>query len=165
MKIHGISLAVASSLVEQFGGEETDMTVEFIENGHSGTGFYCWCTEYPEDGSTYLGPASEHSYLSALPPALTEGRKTMGEKLTREQAQAFIDSLFPAGEHCWLHNPTRTYFSALIGDVPNSRPYLENDPNQAKLCQLADLLRQIANHIEVSGETAQRAALTEKTSG
>jgi len=83
----------------------------------------------------------------------------MNEKLTREQAQAFIDSLFPAGEHCWLHNPTRTYFSALIGDVPNSRPYRDDDPQQAKLCQLAGILRQIADHIEVSGETAQRRAL------
>lgn len=83
----------------------------------------------------------------------------MNEKLTREQAQAFIDSLFPAGEHCWLHNPTRTYFSALIGDVPNSRPYRDDDPNQAKLCQLAAILRQIADHIEISGEAAQRRAL------
>lgn len=83
----------------------------------------------------------------------------MGEKMTREQAQAFIDSLFPAGEHCWLNNPTRTYFSALIGDVPNSRPYLDSDPNQAKLCRLAAILRQIADHIEISGEAAQRSAL------
>lgn len=83
----------------------------------------------------------------------------MSEKLTREQAQAFIDSLFPAGEHCWLHNPTRTYFSALIGDVPNLHPYRDDDPQQAKLGQLAGILRQIADHIEVSGETAQRRAL------
>lgn len=65
MKIHGVSLEVAKNLVEMFGGGETDMTVEFIEDGHSGAGFYCWCTEYPEDGSNYLGPASEYSYLSA----------------------------------------------------------------------------------------------------
>lgn len=63
MKLTGISLAVAQTLVEQFGGDETDMTVEFIENGHSGPGFYCWCTEYPEDGSTFLGQASAYSYL------------------------------------------------------------------------------------------------------
>ncbi|WP_010660256.1 hypothetical protein [Brucella anthropi] len=80
-------------------------------------------------------------------------------KLTREQAQAFVDSLFPAGEHCWLNNPTRTYFSALIGDVPSSRPYLDSDPNQEKLRQMASLLREIADHIEISGETAQRQAL------
>ncbi len=80
-------------------------------------------------------------------------------KLTREQAQAFVDSLFPNGEHCYLHNPTRTYFSALIGDVPNSRPYLDNDPNQEKLRRMASLLREIADHIEISGETVQRQAL------
>ncbi len=82
-------------------------------------------------------------------------------KLTREQAQAFVDSLFPNGEYCHLHNPTRTYFSALIGDVPNSRPYLDSDPNQEKLCQMASLLREIADHIEISGETAQRQVLKE----
>lgn len=63
MMINGISLAVAEALVEQFGGEETDMTVAFIADGHSGSGFYAWCTEYPEEGSTFLGQASEASYL------------------------------------------------------------------------------------------------------
>lgn len=66
LKVHGISLEVAKNLVEQFGSDETDMTVEFIVGGHSGTGFYAWCTEYPEDGSNFLGPASEHSYLSVI---------------------------------------------------------------------------------------------------
>lgn len=76
MKMSGISLEVATNLVSLFGGEETDMTVELIVGGHSGTGFYAWCTEYPEDGSDFLGPASEHSYLSAIQPAtadLTQG--------------------------------------------------------------------------------------------
>ena len=68
MKVHGISLEVAKNLVALFGGEETDMTVEFIANGHSGPGFYAWCTEYPEDGSDFLGPASEYSFLSAIKP-------------------------------------------------------------------------------------------------
>lgn len=80
-------------------------------------------------------------------------------KLTREQAQAFVDSLFPRGEYCHLHNPTRTYFSALIGDVPSSRPYLDSDPNQSKLVQMAAILREIASHIEVSEEGAKRRAL------
>jgi len=69
-KLTGISLEVAKNLVEHFGGEETDMTVQFIENGHSGPGFYSWCTEYPEDGSDFLGAASEYSYL---PTALKSG--------------------------------------------------------------------------------------------
>lgn len=80
-------------------------------------------------------------------------------KLLREQALTFIDSLFPNGEYCHLHNPTRTYFSALIGDVPNSRPYRDDDPNQEKFRHMASLLREIANHIEISGETAQRQSL------
>jgi hypothetical protein len=83
----------------------------------------------------------------------------MRSDLSREQAQAFIDSLFPNGEYCHLHNPTRTYFSALIGDVPSSRPYRDDDPNMVKFRAMADLLRQIADHIEISGEAAQRAAL------
>ncbi|PJR90008.1 hypothetical protein CN878_20240 [Ochrobactrum sp. 695/2009] len=80
-------------------------------------------------------------------------------KLTREQAQAFVDTLFPCGDDAYLYSPTRTYFAALIGDVPNSRPYRDDDPNQEKLRQMADILRQIADHIEVSGETVQRQAL------
>lgn len=75
MKVHGVSLAVASALVETFGGEETDMTVAFIENGHSGPGFYSWCTEYPEDGAEFLGQASEFSTLPTAPtPTIEEGR-------------------------------------------------------------------------------------------
>jgi hypothetical protein len=66
MHLHGVSLEVAKALVELFGGEETDMTVEFIRGGHSGDGFYCWCTDYPEDGAEFLGRASEDSYLSSL---------------------------------------------------------------------------------------------------
>lgn len=80
-------------------------------------------------------------------------------KMTREQAFAFMETLFPNGDHCYLHNPTRTYFSALIGDVPHMRPYRDDDPNQQKLRQMASLLREIADHIEISGETAQRQAL------
>lgn len=77
-------------------------------------------------------------------------------KLTREQALAFVDSLFPNGELCYLHNPTRTYFSALIGDVPHTRPYREDDPNQEKFRIMAGVLREIAGHIELSGEAAAR---------
>ena len=61
--VHGISLEVARNLVEMFGGIQTDMTISFWKEGHSGPGFYCWCTEYPEEGSNYLGPASEQSIL------------------------------------------------------------------------------------------------------
>lgn len=72
LRVHGLSLEVAQTLVEQFGGEDTDMTVEFVRDGHSGTGFYCWCTEYPEDGSTFIGAPSEFSPLAALSPDTKE---------------------------------------------------------------------------------------------
>ena len=63
MQISGISLEVAKALVDQFGGDDTDMTLAFFTDAHSGPGFYSWCTEYPEDGSEYLGKASEWSPL------------------------------------------------------------------------------------------------------
>lgn len=66
MEINGVSLEVALGFLTMFGGDETDMTLAFIEDGHSGTGFYCWCTEYPEDGAEFLGRASEFSPLSQL---------------------------------------------------------------------------------------------------
>jgi len=67
--IDDISLQVAQAFVDLFGGEETDMTIEFIPDGHSGSGFYAWCTEYPEDGSDFLGPASEFSSRAAISQA------------------------------------------------------------------------------------------------
>ncbi|WP_151742792.1 MULTISPECIES: hypothetical protein [unclassified Acinetobacter] len=33
----------------------TEMTIVWWENGHSGTGYYAYCTEYPEEGSIRLG--------------------------------------------------------------------------------------------------------------
>lgn len=36
-----------------------EMDLEFTEfdycEGHSGLGWYCWDTEYPDEGSTFLG--------------------------------------------------------------------------------------------------------------
>lgn len=73
LSINGLSLENVRNLLSLYGGEETDMTVEFIKEGHSGPGFYAWCTEYPEDGTDYLGPASEYSTLPASPsPAAQE---------------------------------------------------------------------------------------------
>jgi len=39
---------------------ETEITILWSENGHSGTGFYCCVTEYPEEGSILL-PAKPES--------------------------------------------------------------------------------------------------------
>lgn len=33
---------------------ETEMSIEFIKDGHSGSGYYCWYTELPEEGSILL---------------------------------------------------------------------------------------------------------------
>lgn len=81
----------------------------------------------------------------------------MIDKLTREQAFAFIGSLWPSGHMAHLDNPTRTYFSALLGHVPSGEAYSDSDPNQAKLRAMADYLRQIAGHIEISGNEATNA--------
>jgi hypothetical protein len=62
-ELSGLSLAVANRLAEAFGGDDTDMSLAFMRNGHSGPGFYSWLTEYPQDGCEFLGPVSEHSYL------------------------------------------------------------------------------------------------------
>lgn len=33
---------------------ETEMSIEFIKDGHSGPGFYCWYSDLPEEGSILL---------------------------------------------------------------------------------------------------------------
>ncbi|KQE15656.1 hypothetical protein APC42_13240 [Acinetobacter pittii] len=33
---------------------ETELTIEFFEEGHSGKGYYFWMTEYPEEGAMKL---------------------------------------------------------------------------------------------------------------
>lgn len=38
----------------------TEMTILWWENGHSGSGYYAYYTEYPEEGSIKLGGTNEH---------------------------------------------------------------------------------------------------------
>lgn len=33
---------------------ETELTIVFLENGHSGSGYYFYMTEYPEEGCMFL---------------------------------------------------------------------------------------------------------------
>lgn len=33
---------------------ETELTISFFEDGHSGKGYYFWMTEYPEEGAMKL---------------------------------------------------------------------------------------------------------------
>lgn len=44
----------AKALLEYFGGEPAEVTVQYLKDGHSGPGLYCWCSDYPEDGCQLL---------------------------------------------------------------------------------------------------------------
>ncbi|EXE12794.1 hypothetical protein J558_4057, partial [Acinetobacter baumannii 1106579] len=33
---------------------DTELTIKFFEDGHSGKGYYFWMTEYPEEGAMKL---------------------------------------------------------------------------------------------------------------
>jgi len=72
-------------------------------------------------------------------------------KITKDQASAFLGSLFPAGEHCYLHNPTLTYFEALLGDgrIPKSVPGPHDTLGYGK--KMSALLRAIADAIDEAG--------------
>lgn len=38
---------------------ETEMVIQFIQDGHSGSGYYCWYYDLPEEGSIILGEEAE----------------------------------------------------------------------------------------------------------
>jgi len=65
--------------------------------------------------------------------------------VSRTQAQAFLNSLWPAGEFCHLHSHTRTYFEALLGTVPDTIEVSDGLP------ELAQLLRAIADQLDAEG--------------
>ena len=54
MKIE-FNLEMAKTLFYLFGNEDSEITVEYIKEGHSGEGLYAHFTEYPEEGSIFLG--------------------------------------------------------------------------------------------------------------
>ena len=56
--------------------------------------------------------------------------------MTKEQVQAFLDSLYPLGEHSYISNHTLTYY----GDVPK---LLYGDCKH-----LAAVLRDVADQLE-----------------
>lgn len=50
------NLATAQALVATFGGDdETEMTVAHSVDGHSGPGLYAYSSDYPDEGSIFLG--------------------------------------------------------------------------------------------------------------
>jgi len=38
---------------------ETEMSIEFMKDGHSGSGYYCWYLDLPEEGSIILGEEAQ----------------------------------------------------------------------------------------------------------
>ena len=38
---------------------ETEMTIQWSDEGHSGAGYYCYYADYPEEGAIKLGEAQE----------------------------------------------------------------------------------------------------------
>lgn len=38
---------------------ETEMSIEFMKDGHSGSGYYCWYCDLPEEGSIILGEEAQ----------------------------------------------------------------------------------------------------------
>lgn len=51
------TLEQAETLVEMFGGEKDSSVTVTLTIGHSGEGLYAYESEYPGEGSTYLGPS------------------------------------------------------------------------------------------------------------
>lgn len=51
-----ITLRQAEKLVAFFGGHDAEITIAPSDiDSHSGPGLYAWCTDYPEEGSEFLG--------------------------------------------------------------------------------------------------------------
>jgi truncated hemoglobin YjbI len=71
-------------------------------------------------------------------------------ELTREQAEAFIETLWPCGHMAHLDNPTRTFFAALMGAKRVPQGILPNDAAREDQRVLAGILRQIAAHLDNS---------------
>ena len=67
--------------------------------------------------------------------------------MTKEQAQAFLNTLWPSGDNAHLASHTRTYFEALMGTVP----FQLDGYGQADMrAHFASLLREIADHLQSS---------------
>lgn len=69
-----ITFQQAMNLVTFFGGHDAEVTVQRGLPGHP-EGLYAWCTEYPEEGSQYLGPTEVDDELSGkgmTAPSLSE---------------------------------------------------------------------------------------------
>jgi hypothetical protein len=52
-----IKLLQAMALVAVFGGDKKSSMTVVAGDGHSGKGLYACSTDYPEEGSVFLGPS------------------------------------------------------------------------------------------------------------
>lgn len=51
-----LNLHQAQTLLEMFDGEDSLITIQESDTGHSGPGIYAHFEEYPDEGSTFLAP-------------------------------------------------------------------------------------------------------------
>ena len=55
-----IDFKQATELLAMFGGEPSEITLSIVD-GHEGKGLYAYFTDYPEEGSIYLGVSDEEA--------------------------------------------------------------------------------------------------------
>ena len=58
MPFINLTYSQAQKIVDVFGGDEEIVVCIANGDGHSGKGVYVSCSEYPEEGSIFLGPES-----------------------------------------------------------------------------------------------------------
>lgn len=79
-----ITLRQAQKLLAFFGGEDCEVTITEQSQDGGTPGLYAHCTEYPEEGSAYLGPTEgtldherlepdNHDYEDLVLPADIDG--------------------------------------------------------------------------------------------
>jgi len=77
--------------------------------------------------------------------------------VTQGHAYRFIRSLFPSGHHGEIDSPTRYLLETLVGGwMPNTLSNYPDKEDAAALRKLADVLRQIAAHIDETIDKAGR---------
>lgn len=54
-----LTVELVEMIAEAFGGEEDSIITIAFGEGYSGSGYYAWAADYPEEGSIYLGPQAE----------------------------------------------------------------------------------------------------------
>lgn len=113
-----ITLRQAHRLVEFFGGHDASITVTppRAEWGDMPCGLYAFCTEYPEDGSEYLGVTEVDDELTRLDERGSAARAALAAKA---EAPTHCD---PAEGFCVAcREQERTHLAAQQAAAPGSR--------------------------------------------